>query len=299
MRRFININGRKIECFIKGNGKKTILIMPGMGSGFHHWLDIINEVSKIATVIVVHRAGVGNSELHSNRSNTKIAAMDAYSIINDLSIEGKIILVGHSYGGACVQHFARLYPEKVESMLLVESASIYGGKQFDKLELPVSNKTGSDKVYLNLWTRYSKYTKDQLRDEIKPKLAGKQLNLPKDIQKEILEFDIRPQIYENQLSELVDIRENIINMKNDGEFPNVFTVILKRDSNYSINEMIKEGIPKLEAEQIEALWGSLVDGLKNLSNKSELKVIENSNHCINETRPDVIITEIKKLIECN
>ncbi|WP_061994373.1 hypothetical protein [Clostridium sp. ATCC 25772] len=167
------------------------------------------------------------------------------------------------------------------------------------LELPVSNETGSDETYLNLWTKYSKYTKDQLRDEIRAKLTDKQLNLPKDIQKEILEFDIRPQIYENQLSELVDIRENIISMKNDGEFPNVFTVILKTDSNYSINEMIKEGIPKLEAEQIEVLWRSLVDGLKNLSNKSELKVVENSNHCINETRPDVIITEIKKLIECN
>lgn len=296
MRKFINIDGRMVEYFIKGNGEKTVLISPGMGGGVHHWLDIVDEVSKIATVIVTHRAGVGNSELHSEGSNTKIAAMDAYSIIKNLNIEGKVILVGHSYGGVCVQHFARLYPKKVESILLVESASIYCGNQFDKLELPVSNETDSDEVYLNLWRKYSKYTKEQLKDEIKPKLTEKQMNLSQDMKKEILEFDIRPQIYVNQFSELIDLREGIINMKNDGKFPNVHTIILKRDSKYSINEMIKEGVPKVEAEQIEGLWGCLVNGLKVLCDKSELKIVKHSNHCINETRPDALVDEIKKLI---
>lgn len=77
------------------------------------------------------------------------------------------------------------------------------------------------------------------------------------------------------------------------------TVVIIEDPVYSINEMIEEGIPKIEAERIEKLSQELSSGLKELSSMSEIRVIKNSNHCINETRPDAVIDAIKELLFTN
>lgn len=296
MIKLLDIEGRKVEYLITGDGENTTVIMPGMGGSIYDWMEIVDEISQYSKVIVIHRPGVGNSELHIEGSNTFIAAKDLHSLLTNLNIEEKVILVGHSYGGLCVQHFARLYPEKVASVVLVESASIHRKDKFDELDTPISDETTSDKTYINLWERYSKYTKERLVKEIKPQLSEKELKLPINIQKEILEFYVKPEIYVNQLSELFDLRNTVKDMNNAGDFPNCPLIILIEDPCYSINEMVEEGIPKIEAEKIEELSQKLSHGLQELSNKSELRIIKNSNHCINETRPDAVVDAVKELL---
>lgn len=87
-----------------------------------------------------------------------------------------------------------------------------------------------------------------------------------------------------------------MNIKYAGEFPCVPLKILIKDSEYSMKEMVEEGAPRDEAERLEGALKELSYGLKGLSSMSELKVVEKSNHCMNETRPDAIIETIKELI---
>jgi len=296
MIKLIDIEGRKLEYLIKGDGKKTVVIMPGMGGSIYDWINIIDEISLYAKVIAIHRAGIGNSEINSNGSNTATAVRDLNLLLEKMSIENKVILVGHSYGGLCVQNFARMYPEKVDSVVLVESASMHREDRYDKLETPISDESTSDEVYIKLWKTYSKFSKKQLIEEIKPKLSEASLRLSLNMQNEIIEFYVRPEIYINQLSEIMDLRNNVKYMDKYGEFPDCPLIILIEDPVYSINEMIEEGIPKIEAERIEKLSQELSSGLKELSSKSDARVIKNSNHCINETRPDAVIDAIKELI---
>ena len=296
MIRLTEIEGRKVEYLIKGNGEKTVAIMVGMGCSIYDWLNIIEDISQYAKVIAVHRPGVGNSEPHIEGSTTAISSKDLYSLIKKLDIKEKIILVGHSYGGLCVQHFSRLYPEKVGGVVLVDSSSVDGYK-FNELELPVSDENESDEAYINLWTTYSKYTKEQLKGEIKPTLSQEELKLSYEIQQELLEFNIRPELYRTQLSELIDLRNGGEAIRNVGEFPNIPLKILVRDPEYSINQMVEEGgTPREEAERVEELWQKLSKELKELSNKSELIIVENSDHCINESRPDAVIAAIKEFL---
>lgn len=292
----IDIEEGKLECLIAGVGKKTVVIMPGMGCNMYEWLDIVEIISQYTKVIVIHRAGVGNSELTIEESITSKASKDLYSLLKKLDIREKVILVGHSYGGLCVQHFAKLYPEKVEAMLLAESASVDAYK-FNELDLPQSDETDSDEAYMKLWTKYSKCSKEQLKNELNPTLSPKELKLPIGIQNELLDFYVRPKLYKTLISELTDLRTCWKYMNNTGAFPKVLSKILVRDPKYSIKKMIKEdNIPKLEAERIEELWQSLSNELKDLSDKSELKIIENSGHLIHLDRSDVVSAAIKELI---
>lgn len=299
MIKLIDIEGRKLEYLIKGYGKKTVVIMPGMGGSIYDWINIIDKISLYAKVIAIHRAGIGNSELNSEGSNIVTAAKDLNLLLDKLSVEDKVILVGHSYGGLCVQNFARMCPEKVDSVVLVESASMYREDKYDKLETSVSDKFASDEVYIKLWKMYSKFSKKQLIEEIKPRLSEASLGLSLNMQNEILEFYVRPEIYVNQLSEIMDLRSNVKYMSKYGDFPDCPLIVLIEDPVYSINEMIEEGIPKIEAERIERLSQELSSGLKELSSKSDARVIKNSNHCINETQPDAIIDAIKELLFTN
>ncbi|MFD3156830.1 alpha/beta fold hydrolase [Haloimpatiens sp. FM7330] len=270
--------------------------MPGMGCNMYEWLDIIEIISQYSKVIVIHRNGVGNSELTVETSTTRKASKDLYCLLEKLDIKDKVILVGHSYGGLCAQHFAKLHPEKVEGVVLAESASVDAYK-FNELDLPQSDKTQSDEAYMKLWTKYSKCTKEQLKREVKPTLLPKELKLPKEIQNELLDFYIRPKLYRTLISELNDLRNCWKYMNDIGTFPKVPLKILVRDPKYSINSMIKEdNIPKSEAEQIEELWQRLSNDLKDLSDKSELKIVENSGHLIHIDRSDVVAAAIKELI---
>lgn len=192
------VGQRNVEYLIEGSGAKTVAIMVGMECSFYDWLDIAYELSKYARVIITHRPGVGNSDLHPEGSTTEIAAKDMYYLLKELNISKNVILVGHSYGGVCVQHFARLYGEMVESIVLVESSSMEAYK-INELELPIMDETNSDEEYMKLWTKYSKFTREELIEEIKPELSPKQKELPLEMQKEILEVYVRPEMYINQL----------------------------------------------------------------------------------------------------
>ncbi|WP_291581923.1 alpha/beta fold hydrolase [Clostridium sp. UBA6640] len=292
----INIGDINLECLIEGTGEKTVVIVPGMGCSFYPWLSIANEISKYAKVVSFHRTGYGSSDAHIESSTTEIATVDLHALLEKLNIKENIILVGHSYGGLCVQHFARVYPKKICGVVLVDSSSVDGYK-FNELHLPVSDKTEGDDIFIKEWTRYSKYTKEQLENELKPSLSAKELQLPSEVQNRILDFLVNPELYRNTLSELIDLRIGVRKIKDTGSFPQVPLKILVRDTEYNINESIKaDGIPRVEAESIENLWRDLSLELKQLSDKSEIKFIENSGHCIHEDNPEEVIKAIKDLI---
>lgn len=292
----INIGEINLECLIEGTGEKTVVIVPGMGCSFYSWLTIADEISNYAKVVSFHRAGYGNSDAHIEPSTTEIATVDLYALLEKLNIRENIILVGHSYGGLCVQHFARVYPNKICGVVLVDSSSVDGYK-FNELHLPVSDKTEGDEVFIKEWTKCSKYTKEQLKDELKPSLSLEELGLPSEIQNRILDFLVNPELYRNALSELLDLRTGARKVKDIGSFPQVPLKILIRDTEYNINESIKtDGIPRVEAESIENLWRDLSLELKQLSAKSEVRFIENSGHCIHEDKPEEVVKAIRDLI---
>lgn len=287
----IELNGKKTEYYINGNSDKIILIFPGMEGNIYDWLDIAEEISKNFTVILIHRQGVGKSEFINAYEGVLTACRQAYLLLEKLNIKNKIILLGHSYGGLCVQYFAKLHPEKVESAILVESTSIYV-RELDKNDVFLRD----NKEWLNLCKKYSNSTKDELRKELNPNLSNKQLLLPKYIQTELLDFYIRPELYKEEYLEILDL-DNVTKFNDLSAFPDITLKILVRDATYSINEMIKEeGLNESEANYIENIWQTASKKLLSLSTKSSMELIENCGHLINEDNPDAIINAIYSLV---
>lgn len=293
----IEVEDRSIEYMIEGQGETTVVIIPGMGCSIYSWINVVKDIAKSARVIVFHRAGVGNSTAHIKGSSTEVACETLVALLSKLNIKDNIVLVGHSYGGLCVQHFARLYPEKVKGIVLVDSSSTETYK-FEELELPVASLKQSDEVYLKQWEKYSNYTKQQLQEETKPCLSEEEQSFPEDLQEKILEFMCEPNLYKNVICETMDLRNAVRNIKNIGKFPRVPLRILIRDYDYSVDEAISmEGIPREEAEKMEGLWRSLSYELKNLSPESEVIMAKNCGHAIHHDNKDLVVSKIKELIK--
>lgn len=92
-----------MEVLNKGDKGKMIIILTGLGCSFDEWYNITKTLSKTSRVVIVHRPGLGESEIGSEVRNTGAVVKELFDLISVLEITEPIVLVGHSYGGLCVQ----------------------------------------------------------------------------------------------------------------------------------------------------------------------------------------------------
>ena len=182
-----------IEVYIKGSSKQTVVIQTGMTCSFYDWLPIIEKLSQHFTVISYHRPGYGKSELGNYSRTTRQATNELHMLLQKLAIHEPIILIGHSYGGLCAQHFAMLHEDKLQALILVDSTSM-NLHRLDELHLPISDQTDSDDMWLQKYNTYSKMDVDMLYNELKPMLA--------DRSRQQIEFFTSPSLYKATASEL-------------------------------------------------------------------------------------------------
>jgi pimeloyl-ACP methyl ester carboxylesterase len=193
IKKLVDIGTKKLEVGTYGTGLPIVVIETGMGCSWYDWCEIISEISKRTTVLAYHRSGYGKSTLGKEEHSTKQIAEDLNKLLDIEGISSPIVLVGHSFGGLCVQHYANLFSEKVSGMVLIDSNSIDEYK-IDELrnELPSFSKTFSKNKIIENWKELSLKKKVELEEIISPKLLPDQKRFSEEIQKCILNFQINP-----------------------------------------------------------------------------------------------------------
>ncbi|MCU5375766.1 alpha/beta hydrolase [Bacillus cereus] len=278
--------GQTIEVYIAGSSKQTVVIQTGMTCSFYDWFPIIEKLSQHFTVVSYHRPGYGKSELGNYSRTTLQATKELHLLLQKLAIHEPIILIGHSYGGLCAQHFAMLHEDKLQALILVDSTSM-NLHRLDELHLPISDQTDSDDMWLQKYNTYSKMNVDMLYNELKSILVNQS--------RQYIEFSTSPLLYKATASELCEwkncarlIKELYITLK-------VPLIVIGRDPQYSITLFTEGGMPKEEAIQLEAMWQELIHEQSQLSIHSQYILAEHAGHGIENTRPDIIIEAIQSL----
>ncbi|MED1091593.1 alpha/beta hydrolase [Bacillus paramycoides] len=284
--RIVEILGRKIEVYMRGNSKQTVVIQTGMGCSFYDWLPIIEKLSQKFTVISYHRPGYGESELGNNPRTTMQVAKELHMLLHELAIHEPIILIGHSYGGLCAQHFAMLHEDQIKALILVDSSSM-NLHRLDELHLPISDQTDSDDICLQKYHTYSKMDVDALYTELKPTLINQS--------EHHIEFSISPSLYKATASELAEWKNCARSIKELYKTLEIPLTVIGRDPHYSITQMIEGDMPKEEATQLEEMWQELIREQLNLSINSKYILAKHTGHGIENDRPDIIIEAIYPL----
>ncbi|RIW28571.1 alpha/beta fold hydrolase [Bacillus salacetis] len=278
----------------KGSTGQPIFILTGMGCSFDEWYEVSEELSKTNQVIMFHRPGLGESELGDDTRNTQAAVLDLLNVVNHLGINEPIYLVGHSYGGLCAQHFAKVHPGIVKGMVLVDSTSV-DLKILDDLDLPVMDEE-SDEVWITKCQDYAGKTKEQLEDLIRPSLEREHQSFPESVQQRLLEFKVNPLLYKAMASEIRHWKEDAEEIKSLGKFPDIPLIVIGRDKEHSMILEEYNRIPEWEVRKFEETWEKLIKDQSKLSVNSRLIFADQSGHAVYLDRPDVIIEAIHKLI---
>jgi pimeloyl-ACP methyl ester carboxylesterase len=121
----IDLSSHKLATFsVIKNTKYLVVFESGLGDDHSVWIkkNIISEISAISDVLLYDRAGMGKSGIGPSPRNVERLSAELVNVINNLSNDRKVILVGHSLGGLIIRDYAIKNPEKTAAVLFVDPA---------------------------------------------------------------------------------------------------------------------------------------------------------------------------------
>ncbi len=118
----IQLGNKTIQTYVGGNGNTTIVFEPGLGVDGQTWFsnELFEQLGTSNQVIAYNRAGYSPSTHGGEPRGLQNITNDLSQVIDTKSMNEKVILVGHSLGGAIVRSYAIQHPNKVKAILFID-----------------------------------------------------------------------------------------------------------------------------------------------------------------------------------
>lgn len=151
-KRFINLpNGETYHFIERGNGSETIILIHGNMSSGVHYKPLIEILEKKYHIIAPDLRGFGDSTYNTAINSLEDLSDDIHSLMEELNIK-RATIAGWSTGGAVALKFAAKYPDMIDKLILIESASYRGYPVYKKDQKgnPIMGETYSSKEEMAL-----------------------------------------------------------------------------------------------------------------------------------------------------
>ena len=116
------VDGRWVQCAVQGQGRPVVVFESGLGADLTAWEKVFSAVANFATAFAYSRPGYGSSEWASTPRTGDVVVEELRATLRKRGLAPPYLLVGHSLGGLYLQLFARLYPDEVVGLVLVDSS---------------------------------------------------------------------------------------------------------------------------------------------------------------------------------
>ena len=236
----------------KGKGS-AIVLLHGFLENSTMWTDISEVLSKKYRVICIDLLGHGETENHGYIHTMKDQAEMIKAVLNYLRLR-KYILIGHSMGGYIALAFAKLFPENMKGLCLINSTALPDSKE-KKI-----NRDRAIKVVKQNHKTFVRIAIPMLFSEDNRTIFSSEI---KQITKEALQ--ISPQGIIASL-EGMKIREDLTSIYENSNFP-IQMIIGKQDPALEYSSLIKQ------TQNTEVQITKFSDGhMSHIENKNELIV---------------------------
>jgi pimeloyl-ACP methyl ester carboxylesterase len=120
--RLVDIGGRRLHVHELGQGPgPTVVIEQGAGSPSLMWWPLQRQIAEFAHVITYDRAGYLWSDRAAGKQSIDDRARDLHALLQRGAVPGPYLFVAHSYGGLLSRRFAKLWPDEVAGLVLVDA----------------------------------------------------------------------------------------------------------------------------------------------------------------------------------
>jgi len=132
-------DSRRVEFAQMGTGGPVTVFEAGGGMRMTTWKKVFPKIAAFTTTVAYNRAGFGNSSPAEMPRNGPNIVHELRAFLRAAGLSPPYVLVGHSLGGLYMQLFARLHPEEVAGLVLVDPTPPFleMAKEFSESEAPL------------------------------------------------------------------------------------------------------------------------------------------------------------------
>ncbi|MDH3744770.1 MAG: alpha/beta fold hydrolase [Acidobacteriota bacterium] len=121
--RFVDVDGQRVHVEVRGSGEPVVLVH-GFGGSVYSWRLVVPELSQTFQTIAIDLNGFGYTERpEARKAYSRTGQLDLLSGAMDALGVESAHFVGHSYGGGLVLTLAHQRPERVRSVVAVNSVA--------------------------------------------------------------------------------------------------------------------------------------------------------------------------------
>lgn len=117
------INGTVIEYLLSGVGGPTIVLINGGDGPIEGWYKILPAICEASTTLTYNRAGVARSSKPQGKQTSDVVIAQLRKLLAHLALAPPYLLVGHSLGGLHANFFARMHPNEICGLVLIEATA--------------------------------------------------------------------------------------------------------------------------------------------------------------------------------
>jgi pimeloyl-ACP methyl ester carboxylesterase len=238
-----------------------------VGEPSKFWWPIQERIAAFACVCTYDRAGYLWSEPASPGRSVGDRAEELHALLFNADIPGPYLLVGHSYGGLVIRHFALRYPEETAGLILVDTP-----------DEPALCESEVQKFY----ARMRLFTK-VLETTSRFGLLRLLRHIP--VLQEGLAF-VSPKEYAAAADDLASLKQLDCSASIPGVLGDIPVVVISHGQPFPGPFAL-----------LEKVWPASQQRLAMLSSQSTAIKAEKSNHMIHLDQPEIVIDAIRQTLE--
>ncbi|KQQ87288.1 alpha/beta fold hydrolase [Massilia sp. Leaf139] len=117
------VSGATVEYILAGAGVPSVVLVNGAGGPVEGWFKVFAKLASARCTFAWNRPGIDHSSKPAVPQTAHEVVEHLREILKALTVPPPYVLVGHSLGGLAVNLFARLYPEEVAAVVLLEATA--------------------------------------------------------------------------------------------------------------------------------------------------------------------------------
>jgi 3-oxoadipate enol-lactonase len=151
---FININGNNIHYqYLDNQQDRTFIFINSLGTDFRIWDGVVDILNHHGNILRFDKAGHGLSSIKNEKLEIKNFALDVITLMDFLKIQ-KAVIIGLSIGGIIAQYLALHNPERIERLILSNTAPKVGLEEGWNTRIETVKKDGIASIadnIMNIW----------------------------------------------------------------------------------------------------------------------------------------------------
>jgi len=263
----VAIDGFRLHVSCLGTGDTTVLFEAGLGGSSLEWVPVQEAVAEQSRACIYDRAGYAWSDPSPHPSHAQELSREADIMLDQIGVNGPLILVGHSFGGFIIRELALRRQEHMVGMILVDASH--------EDQLPLLEKLAGK----TMMPRGNSFV-------ISPIQIPE--SLPEELRRKIEAFSRMRKTYAALHSEMRYFRESASQVRSD-----------RKQVDYPVR-VISRGLDLYPPDELgkkkTAVWEELQSDLATLSSDSARIIAHNSGHHVHTDNPELVADAIMDLL---